>query len=137
MKIFFSALFFLICFLFLLPITGASASGMHHHGVNSPFDGKKQVHIEHCDLNRHSLKDIVCPHMNAGENADKVLIASNCGGKTSENFPAFGSYNASVSLFSTTCFKIELTLINRNFTYLGRGFGLLLPNQIDHPPKTV
>ena len=130
-------LLFFVISLFLLPLVHASGSPTHDHGAISPFDKQKLGHRLHCELNKHHLSNIYCPHSFAKKNQEKHVIAPDCGGQTSETLPAFGSYNTSVFSSDTVHLNVELALISRKFTCTSYGFGFFLPDQIDRPPQTV
>ena len=133
----FLILLFLGVFLFLLSMTKVSANGMHPHGTISPFDTQKRVHILHCQLNKHHLSSDYCPHSTTLKNKEKSVIALDCNGRTSGTLPAVSSYTTSVFLSYIVHYNFELALISREVTYTFYGFGLFLPDQIDHPPQTV
>ena len=122
---------------FLMPMTKVLANDMHQHGTISPFDKQMHGHILHCELNKHDLKDIYCPHRSYGKIVDRPVIASDCGGKTSGAFPALGSYNASVFLSNTVKLNVALALTSRKFIYIFYGYRFVLLSQIDHPPQTI
>ena len=122
---------------FVLPVVQASASLLHDHKTISPFDKQKYGHKLHCELNKHHFSNTYCPHGITEKKKEKPVIASDCGGKTSGTLPAVSSYTTSVFLSYIVHYNFELALISREVTYTFYGFGLFLPDQIDHPPQTV
>mgnify|MGYP001254345027 CR=1 FL=1 len=128
---------FLGVILYVLPIVPVSANPLPEQGTVFSFDKQKHGHHLHCELNKHHLSNIYCPHSITKRNKRKPMIASDCGGKTSGTLLTFAAYNTSVFSSDTVYFNVELALTSRKFTCTSYGFGFFLPDQIDHPPQTV
>lgn len=131
------SLMFLPLALLMLPLVQASASLEHDHGTVSPFDKQKHKHKLFCELHKHHLSIIYCPHGITEKNKEKLTIALDCGGKNSGTLPAFGTHADNDFSFNTTFSTIELVLINQRFASLSSTTEFFLPDRIDHPPQTV
>ena len=130
-------LLFLVISLLLLPVVQASGSPAHDHGTISPFDQQQYGHKLYCELNKHHLLRAFCPHSFAEKNQEKHVIASDCGGKTPETLPTFGSDNTSMFSSGIVHFNFDLAPASRKRSCPFCSFGFFLSDQIDHPPQTV
>ena len=118
-------------------VVQSSANGVHNHGMISPFESSKHKHKLHCDINRHELSDMYCPHNISYKNKENTVISIDCNGKTSSTVPVFSQHIGNKNLMHTAYFKFGLLLISQRPAFLAPSAGLFQPRQIDHPPRNV
>lgn len=86
--------FLMVSALWLLLAQAAAARPVHGHaGLSlSPFD--QQRHSRHCLLHHHSSTAApeVCPHMNTGNSASRLVWQADCSGAAGKGLPAGGNH---------------------------------------------
>jgi hypothetical protein len=135
-----------LVFLFSLNSTSAFAQSHNHQGhqghqghhqknITSPFELKTATFSLHCVLKLHSQKEF-CPHSTTTK--DKILpviIASDCGGKTSGGIPNTALFNYDFTEISS----IVLTINDLKSRFASDQFFAchFFNDSLSPPPRTI